>query len=322
MLQSLTAKLIFARTAMDVSECIGKCPAILMEGALGERLKREYHISFDENVAMAGLMYEQKGREALSELWNGYVDIARRYGLPFLATTPTRRANRDRIALSRYSERIIGDNVRFLRSIQEKADIKMYVGGLMGCRGDAYTAEGALSEEEAYEFHTWTAERFWEAEVDFLYAGIMPSLPEAAGLAKAASDMKLPYIVSFTVQGDGRLIDGTSISDAIRYIDSVAEQKPIIYMSNCIHPRILFQALSQPFNQTPLVRARFRGIQANASPLSYAELDNSIERKCSEPEALANEMIRLSEISDIKIWGGCCGTDNRHMECLARKLCL
>lgn len=306
---------------MDFRKCIQECPAILMEGALGERLKREYHISFDANIAMAGLIYEPKGAAALSELWNGYIDIARRYGLPFLATTPTRRANQERIALSHYSEEVIKDNVRFLRSIQNKAGIAMYVGGLMGCRGDAYTAEGSLSEEDAYRFHTWTAARFLTAGVDLLYAGIMPSLPEAAGLARAASDTGLPYIISFTVQGNGRLIDGTPISTAIRYIDSVTENKPAVYMSNCVHPRILFHALSQPFNQIPLVRDRFRGIQANTSPLSYAELDRSLELQCSEPDALADEMTRLTEVADIKIWGGCCGTDDRHMECLARKLC-
>ena len=292
-----------------------------MEGALGERLKREYHISFDEQIVMAALIYEQKGREALSELWKGYIEVARRYGLPFIATTPTRRANKERIALSCYSQRVIEDNVCFLRSIQKKTDIDMYVGGLMGCKGDVYTGEDALSEEEAYIFHKWTAELFYKAGVDFLYAGIMPSLPEAAGLAKAVSDLKIPYIISFTVQGDGCLIDGTSISDAIEYIDSITENKPVLYMSNCIHPKILFQALSQPFNQNPLVRERFRGIQANTSPLSYAELDHSIDLKCSEPESLADEMIRLTEISDIKIWGGCCGTDHGHMESLANKLC-
>lgn len=305
---------------MNLEECMREFPSILMEGALGERLKREYHIVFDENVAMAGLIYHPEGQHALSELWNQYINIAFRYGLPFIATTPTRRANRERIALSCYSEEIIRDNVRFLRSIQKKAGINMFVGGLMGCKGDAYTAEGALAEREAYEFHKWTADHFLEARADFLYAGIMPSLPEAAGLAKSASDTNLPYIISFTVQGDGRLIDGTPISDAIRYIDSVVSNKPLCYMSNCVHPRVLLQALSQPFNQTPLVRERFCGIQANTSPLSYAELDDSPHLVYSEPETLADEMMRLSDMADIKIWGGCCGTDNRHMECLARKL--
>lgn len=306
---------------MDFRECIQRCPAILMEGALGERLKREYHLSFDDHVAMAGLVYRREGMRALWELWDGYIEIARRHGLPFLAATPTRRANRERIARSRYSERIFRDNVSFLRRVQQAAGIPMYVGGLMGCRGDAYTGKGALSEEAACEFHAWTAERFLEAGVDFLYAGIMPTLPEAAGLAKAASDTGLPYIISFTVQGDGRLIDGTAISDAIRSIDAAVENKPTMYMSNCIHPKLLFQALSQSFNQTPLVRERFRGIQANTSAASYAELDRSPALKGAEPEALADDMMRLTEVSAIKVWGGCCGTDHRHMACLAERLC-
>ena len=304
-----------------------------MEGALGERLKREYNITFDENVAMAGLIYTEQGRKALSELWSGYIEIAQKYGFPFIATTPTRRANKERVEKSAYSANIMEDNVQFLRSVfqgvqneseqmnsEKMSKIEMYVGGLMGCKGDAYTAEGALSESDAYEFHKWTAEHFLEAKADFLYAGIMPALPEAAGLAKSASDTKLPYIISFTVQADGKLIDGTSIADAITYIDEVTENKPVCYMANCVHPRILNQALSQPFNQMEIVRNRFRGIQANTSPLSYAELDGAKDLKSSAPEDFAEEMIWLNKVSSFQIWGGCCGTDNRHIECLARKL--
>ncbi len=148
----------------------------------------------------------------------------------------------------------------------------------------------------------------------------MPCLPEAAGLAKAASNSNLPYIISFTVQADGRLIDGTSIADAISYIDKATENNPVCYMANCLHPDILRQALTNPFNNIPLVKNRFRGIQANTSPLSYAELDGSKDLKCSEPEDFAQAMLRLTETCKIQIWGGCCGTDDRHTECLAKKL--
>ena len=71
---------------MTFVECFNQHENILMEGALGERLKREYHISFDDNVAMASLVYSQAGRNALSELWGGYIDIAKRFNLriPFI----------------------------------------------------------------------------------------------------------------------------------------------------------------------------------------------------------------------------------------------
>lgn len=305
---------------MDFRDCLNQNRFVLMEGALGERLKREYSITFDEQIAMAGLIYEEKGAFALKALWNEYLDIARENGLPFIATTPTRRANRERIAKANCPETVIADNVAFLKNIQENCRVQMYVGGLMGCKGDAYTGEGALDEQEAYDFHRWTAEQFQKAGVDFLYAGIMPTLSETAGLARAIDDTGLPYIISFTIQEDGKLIDGTTIADAIRYIDSVTTNQPVCHMTNCVHPSIVRKALLQPFNRNETVRERFRGIQANTSPLSYAELDGAEDLHCSEPEDFAEEMIKLQGVADIKIWGGCCGTDCRHMACVARKL--
>jgi len=190
----------------------------------------------------------------------------------------------------------------------------------MGCKGDAYTGEGALTEREDFDFHRFAVEQFHKADVDFLYAGIMPVLSEAAGLAKAIDDTGLPYIISFTIQQDGKLIDGTTIADAIRYIDGITTNKPVCYMTNCVHPSIVCKALAQPFNQNETVKERFQGIQANTSPLSYAELDGEEDLHCSEPEDFAEEMIKLQSVGDIKIWGGCCGTDCRHMECVARQL--
>ena len=291
-----------------------------MEGALGERLKREFGLAFDECVAMAGLIYEEKGAAALTALWQEYIQIARKYQLPFIATTPTRRANRERVVRSRYSDSILRDNVAFLKGIQKSSGIEMYAGGLTGCRGDAYTGEGALSEQEAREFHRWAAEHFREAGADFLYAGIMPVLSEAAGLAQAAADAGLPCIISFTVQQDGKLIDGTPIADAIRYIDGHTRIRPVCYMANCVHPTILHRALSRDFNRAPIVRERFRGIQANTSPLLYAELDHAADLHSSEPDEFAEAMLKLTQVGEFRIWGGCCGTDNRHMECLARQL--
>lgn len=305
---------------MNLTECIRQSPYILMEGALGERLKREYGLSFDKDVAMAKLVRSKEGRTALTALWGGYAAIAGRYGLPFLATAPTRRANRERMARAGCGAELIAENVAFLRGIQENSGAEMLVGGLMGCKGDAYTGADALDEAEAAAFHSWQAEAFRDAGADFLYAGIMPTLPEAAGMARAMSETGLPYIISFTIQANGRLIDGTSICDAIEYIDRAAPVKPVCYMTNCVHPAIVYAALSKPFNRAVPVQERFLGIQANTSPLSYAELDNAADLKTSAPEPFAADMLALLKISRMKIFGGCCGTDDRHMEEVARRL--
>lgn len=305
---------------MGFIDCMNTSPTVLMEGALGERLKREYHVSFDEQVAMGNLVNDEKGKVALKAIWQEYIQIAKKYNLPFLATTPTRRANKERVALGGYEDGIILENVEFLRSIQNESEIEMYIGGLMGCKGDAYTGEGTLSKEEAYRFHQWQADLFCRGNVDFLYAGIMPNLMEAAGMAQAMAETGIPYIISFTIQSDGRLIDGTSIADAILYIDNQNFIPPVCYMTNCVHPAIVYEALSVSCNGSELVGKRFWGVQGNTSPFSYAELDNSPDLKCSKPKEFTGSMLKLKQHKSIKIFGGCCGTDCSHMEYLAQKL--
>lgn len=304
----------------DFVKCVEESPAILMEGALGERLKREYGLIPDANVALASMIYSPQGRSALRTIWKEYMETARKYRLPFLAATPTRRANNERVLHAGLDSRIISDNVSFLKEVAGSSKIEMYVGGLMGCKGDAYTGAGALSEQDSEQFHQWQANLFKDAKADYLFAGIMPAVPEAAGMAKAMANTGLPYIISFTIQENGRLIDGTTISDAISYIDNSVSSSPVCYMTNCVHPSIVYKSLSHPLNQNPVVSKRFWGIQANTSPLPYDQLDQSEDLHFSDPELLAEQMMELRGISSIKIWGGCCGTDNRHMEAIAKRL--
>lgn len=305
---------------MDFLRCMKTREHLLMEGALGERLKREYHLTFDCHLDMAPMVYSEEGRMALELLWEGYMEIARRYDLPFLATTPTRRTNRERIQKTRYDETIIKENVDFLRRIQRHSGQEMYVGALVGCRGDAYTGIGCLSWKQAYEFHQWEAGLFAEAGVDFFYAALMPTLEESAGMVQAIQETGVPCILSFTIQPDGNLVDGTPIAEAIANIDGLTGNYPVCYMTNCVHPAIAAHALAQPVNQCELVRGRFLGIQANTAMLPYSQLDGSRELKTSDPGELADHIRKLGELCRLKIVGGCCGTDDRHMEEIAKIL--
>jgi len=161
---------------------------------------------------------------------------------------------------------------------------------------------------------------FKKAKADFLYAGIMPALSESIGMAIAMENTGLPYIISFMIKNDGKLIDGTTIHEAIKEIDNVTSRKPLCYMTNCVHPNVVAKALSQPHNQTALVEKRFKGVQANTSLLSPEELDNCCDLKTSDAETLANDMIKLYKDFNFKIFGGCCGTDNTHMNEIAKNL--
>ncbi len=291
-----------------------------MEGAIGERLKKEYGIVFDDNVAMASLVYSKKGRDTLEALWLEYAEMAFNKKLPFIATTPTRRANKERIHKSGFGDNIIRDNTKFLRNVQKKFKGRSYIGALMGCVGDAYSGKKELDAKSAKEFHSYAAELFKEAGADFLYAGIMPEINEALGMAMAMGDTGLPYIISFMIRDNGCLMDGTTISEAISIIDGSVDKKPLCYMTNCVYPLTLYKAVNMSFNKTEIVKKRFLGIQANASPLPPDAIDGKNNVKCEEPKKFAQDMMKLKDVLNVKIWGGCCGTNDEYIKEVLRLL--
>ena len=68
---------------MNLRKLLSSGRPVLMEGALGERLKTEYRLTPDANVALARFVYQVRGMDALSKLWNEYYQIAADHGLPF-----------------------------------------------------------------------------------------------------------------------------------------------------------------------------------------------------------------------------------------------
>ena len=49
---------------------------ILMEGALAERLKREYNILINQDVELASIVYNEKQGKILRKLFSQYINIA------------------------------------------------------------------------------------------------------------------------------------------------------------------------------------------------------------------------------------------------------
>lgn len=291
---------------------------LLTEGAVVERLRHEFHVPLDEQIVHAGLIYNQQHKQQLATIYRQYLDIAEVRQLPLLLMTPTRRANKERIAASSCKDKaVLADNVAFLAGLRDQYTTPVYIGGLTSCRGDAYSKQKHFSIEEAFEFHLPTLLDFKKAGVDYLFAGIMPELTEAMGMAKAMEATGLPYIISFMIGRNGRLLDGTFIHEAIEEIDKQTLRKPICYMANCVHPDILHEALLHPMNDTELVKARFNGIQANASNLSPEELNGCSYLKSAPAAELSDRLMTLLWDFPLKICGGCCGTDASHLQLFA-----
>jgi homocysteine S-methyltransferase len=306
------------------SEFLEKSPSILGEGAVIERLRRSSDIELNPNIVNSAFVYDDANRAALERIYRQYLDIGCHYGLPLLLSTPTWRASRERIAAAGYAGRDVnGDNFRFLDALRASyGDYaqKAVICGLLSCRGDAYDPTEALSAAESREFHAWQATKLAEAGVDFLLAATLPALSEATGLALALAATAKPYIISFVVRPEGTLLDETPLQDAIAVIDSTASPSPLAYLVNCTHVSFFRAALLHPVHSSTFVRGRVVGLLANTAALNPEELDQSAVLVEEEPETFGRSVAALYRELGMKILGGCCGTDNRHIGCLAKHL--
>jgi S-methylmethionine-dependent homocysteine/selenocysteine methylase len=307
---------------MQFEECFNKSEFILTEGGLVERLKKEFNVKLDAYINHAGLIYDNP--EALTTLYQQYIDVAQKHHHPIMLMTPTRKVNAENTGKSNYvGHNIITDACTFLLKLREENQSykeNIFVGGLLGCKGDAYNAAEALQTDEAYTFHRIQVAEYAKTKVDFLFAGIIPSLSESIGIAKAMSESGIPYIVSFMVTKNGCLLDGTSIADAVRIIDNETAVRPLCFTANCIHPTNLKLALDNPVNESLRNSTRFTGIQGNASSLSPDELNNCGILKQESFELMVDEMEYLIRQYHFKLLGGCCGTNNIFIEKLAERL--
>jgi len=306
-----------------MKKMIDESALIMTEGAVVERLRREFSVDLHPHIVHSGLIYDPEGKMILEKIYKQYISAVQKYDLPMLLFTPTRRANPERLSLAGYTGKDVnGDCFRFLSGIRagygEYAK-KIFIGGLMGCRGDAYKPDEALSVEDAYLFHKKQIRAFCNAGADFLCGTTLPAFSEALGMAKAMSDSEKPYILSFVIRPNGTLLDGTPLSQAISAIDSEVIQKPLCYLVNCVHPSVLKSALESDHG-SDFVLQRLLGIQANTSSKSPEELDGATELQADNMCTLIDTMALLHHEYGLKIMGGCCGTNDKYIERLVGRL--
>lgn len=305
-------------------DLLGRTPCILGEGAVIERLRRSKGLELDPFLANSAFIYDPTRRAALESICRQYLEIGRDFDLPLLISTPTWRASRERIAAAGYAGvDVNGDNGRFLDGVRNsygEYGAKVVICGLMSCRGDAYNPAEALSVEEALDFHSWQAEKLAAAELDFLLASTLPALSEATGLAMALAASKAPYVISFVVRPEGTLLDGTPLKEAVAAIDATVTPQPVGYLINCTHAAFARSALMHAVHSSAQVRQRVVGLLANTAALSPEELNDSDHLVEEDPETFGQSVAALHRDLGLRILGGCCGTDDRHIRALAARL--
>jgi homocysteine S-methyltransferase len=267
------------------------------------------------------LLDSDPGRVALRRYFAPYLDLAARSGAGIVLDTPTWRANLDWGARLGYDPvRLAALNrraVEFVAALAaERRAVTAVVNGVIGPRGDGYVVGATMSASEAAAYHGLQARAFAEAGADMISAITMTYPDEAIGIARAATAVDLPAVISFTVETDGRLPCGLSIGEAIEHVEQATGGGPAYYMLNCAHPTHFLDHLDAGADWA----GRVKGIRANASKLSHAELDAATELDRGDLAELAELYARLHHELDLRVVGGCCGTDDEHVAAIADAL--
>ena len=188
------------------------------------------------------------------------------------------------------------------------------INGLVGPAGDAYAPDTYLTEEEAFEIHAPQIQALGKAGVDLISAMTLTYSSEAIGIARAAIEIDVPVVIAFTLETDGKLPSGQPLGEAILEVDTATNNAPLYYMINCAHPDHFHSVLDPSASWLN----RIGGVRSNASRMSHAELDQAEELDAGDPAELASLNHGLLQIiPNIRVLGGCCGTDHRHVSCIA-----
>jgi S-methylmethionine-dependent homocysteine/selenocysteine methylase len=281
-----------------------------------------FHEGWELPMAEAFMLLDSaRGMAALKDYYERYIALATASGRGFILESPTWRANPDwaakvgydrgRLAnINRAGVRLMAD----LRNANETAASAMPISGCIGPRGDGYDPGRVMSAAEAESYHSWQVFVLRDAGADLVSAFTMTNVNEAKGFARAAKAAEMPCVISFTLETDGRLPTGERLAEAIEAVDDATSEGPAYYMINCAHPTHFDHVLDEHAAWTK----RVRGLRANSSHRSHAELDNSPELDTGNPEALGQQYrALLARFPHINVLGGCCGTDHRHVACIS-----
>lgn len=289
----------------------------------------ETTLIFHDNVdlpffAAFDLLKDDKGTAILHRYYTRYAELARSHGVGLVLEAPTWRANPDWGEKLGYDAMTLADANRKaislllnIRALHETPETRIVISGNLGPRGDGYKPSACMSAQEACTYHLPQIETFAQTDADMVAAFTMNYIDEAIGIAHAAKACAMPLALSFTLETDGSLPAGDTLEAAIRRTDEESGGYPLYYMINCAHPTHFESILRGNGDWLQ----RIRGLRANASRRSHAELDESTDLDAGDAEELGMLYGALqATLPQLSVVGGCCGTDHRHVDAICRTL--
>lgn len=283
----------------------------------------ETDLIFNRGVDLPGfasypLLQSTDGRDLLKSYMTDMVTLAKDTGTGVILESPTWVANRDRAAGIGYTpDALIALNQQAIALMDDvraaNGDVPTIINANLGPRDDAYEPSDQMTAEEAEHYHSEQISTLAETDVDVISGYTLAYPEEAIGIVRAARRFDLPVVIAFTVETDGKLPTGVSLARAISDVDAATDDYATYFMINCAHPEHFVSVLEDaPWMQ------RIKGLVANASRCSHAELDEAEELDDGDPTELGKQLSDIRRrFPHIQVLGGCCGTDMRHMAQIA-----
>ena len=275
--------------------------------------------------AMFPLLDQPQAVEDMTAMYQRYLDVAVAAGVPVMMGGLDYRASPDWGAKLGYSPEALASMqlrcIDFLRNVAEPYRTRLpaiLISAVVGPRGDAYSLNHTITADSAEAYHFVQLSTLAQAGVDLITAMTFNSVPEAIGVARAAARLDLALGISFTLDSEtSRLKSGPTLREAVEATDHEAgDAKPDFYGVNCSHPFEFMPALEPG----AWVR-RVRMLRPNASAMDKIALCKIGHLEEGDPEALGKLMGELaSRYPHIDIWGGCCGTWDKHLEQIVRQV--
>lgn len=282
-----------------------------------------FHDGMDlPHFASFDLLKTVAGRKRLRDYYELHARMAVESRMGFVLESVTWRANPDWATKLGYDDRSLAfanqDAIDLLVDIRNEFETPtspMVISGNLGPRGDGYDPGRLMSAAEAEDYHGTQVDTLAWTEADFISGFTINNIPEAVGIVRAAKKSDIPSVISFTLETDGRLPTGHTLQEAIETTDAETGGAATYFMINCAHPTHFEDALKADAAWT----RRIRGLRANASRRSHAELDSSPDLDAGDPIELGRQYRNLRRsFGHITMLGGCCGTDHRHVREIAR----
>ncbi|MBI4941464.1 MAG: homocysteine S-methyltransferase family protein [Actinobacteria bacterium] len=270
------------------------------------------------------LLGSDRGRYRLQRYYRDFVDVAASAGTGFLLETPTWRASADWGAGLGYGPaeltRVAHDAVALGHRLRDTwtGDGPFLVSGCVGPRGDGSVPGLVMSPGDAARYHRVQVGDLAAAGADLVTATTLGDVDEATGFVMAAVEHGVPAVVGFTVETDGRLPSGAPLGEAVEEVDAATDGAAAWFMVNCAHPDHVLPGLPE---RPESWAARVRAYRPNASRLSHADLDAAGTLDEGDPAELATGVTQVrGRLPGLRAFGGCCGTDVRHVAALAAAL--